>query len=232
MEFFEAVSKRRSVRKYTATKVPEAVINMALDAALIAPTSSNLQQWEFYWVKSPEMKTAVVDACLFQGTALTADHLIVAVARIDTWKKHRNVVVEQIKAQDAFTKPLQDYYFKVIPFLYKQDPFGIFGFGRWLILSSIGFFRPIARGPLFRKDLFNVATKTTALACENFMLAITAQGYGSCPMEGFDEVRLKRVLKLGAGSQIVMVISVGEIDPAGIYGPQQRVDRTWVVKEI
>lgn len=47
MDFFEVVQKRRSVRKFTATAVPEAVIEKAIDAALIAPNSSNLQPWEF-----------------------------------------------------------------------------------------------------------------------------------------------------------------------------------------
>jgi nitroreductase len=84
MNFFEVIEKRRSVRRYTEKKVPDEVIEKALDAALKAPNSSNLQPWEFYWVKSPDKKSALVDSCLFQGTAKTADHLIVAVSRVDT----------------------------------------------------------------------------------------------------------------------------------------------------
>ena len=45
MEFFEVVKARRSVRQYTEEPVPEEVIQKALDAALIAPNSSNLQSW-------------------------------------------------------------------------------------------------------------------------------------------------------------------------------------------
>ena len=155
-----------------------------------------------------------------------------AVAHIDTWKRNREILVKQLKESDNFRGPLQDYYYKIIPMLYLQDPFGILGFFRWILFSAIGLFRPIMRGPLFRKDLFSVAVKTTALACENFMLAITAQGYGTCPMEGFDENRVKRLLKLGRGSQVVMIISVGDIDPAGIYGPQFRVPKDLVIHEI
>lgn len=232
MEFFEAISQRRSVRKYTSKQVPDQVIDMALDAALRAPNSSNLQPWEFYWVKSPDKKLALVDACLFQATAKSANHLIVAVSRIDTWKRNRDQLISTMKAQGEYAEQLTPYYFKVIPFLYHQDPFGLLSLIRWVALNSVGLFRPIARAPITRKDLFNTVTKTTALACENFMLAIAAQGYGSCPMEGFDEVMVKRLLKLGRNAQVVMVISVGEIDPEGVYGNQLRVDRNWVVKEV
>jgi nitroreductase len=74
--------------------------------------------------------------------------------------------------------------------------------------------------------------KTTALACENFMLAVAAQGYGTCPMEGLDARRVKRILNLGRGAHVVMCISVGEPDPDGIYGKRIRFDRDLFVKEV
>ena len=232
MEFFETLYKRRSVRRYTGTVVPDDVVGKALDAAVKAPNSSNLQPWEFYWVKSTEKKAALVDACLFQGTAKTASHLIVAVSRLDTWKKHRDLMIEDFEKQGPIHKDLRAYYFKIIPFLYTQDPFGILGAIKWLILNTMGLFKPIARGPLFKKDLFEVVTKTTALACENFMLAIVAQGYSCCPMEGIDERRIKKLLKLNCKSHVVMVISVGEPAEGGIFGPQYRVDSKLVIHEV
>ena len=56
MDFFELVNKRRSVRKFKDEKVPKEVITKSLDAALLAPNSSNLQPWEFYWVRTAEKK--------------------------------------------------------------------------------------------------------------------------------------------------------------------------------
>jgi nitroreductase len=232
MDFFEVVTSRRSVRKYTAKTVPDEVIQKALATAVVAPTSSNLQAWEFYWVKSADKKSKLIDACLFQATAKTANHLIVAVSRIDTWKRNRNLILEQMKKSGSLPKMIKDYYFKVIPFLYTHDPIGIFASIKWLVLNVIGLFRPIARRPVTRKDLFEVVTKSTALACENFMLAITAQGYGTCPMEGFDESRVKKILGLGCKASVTMIISVGDIDPSGIYGPQLRVDPKLVIHEV
>ena len=56
MDFFEAVNKRRSVRKFKNTEVPETVMRKCLKASLKAPNSSNLQPWEFYWIRNQEKK--------------------------------------------------------------------------------------------------------------------------------------------------------------------------------
>ncbi len=232
MNFFDVIDARRSVRKFKPTLVPDEVIHKALNAALKAPNSSNLQPWEFYWVKSPKKKADLIEACLFQGTAKTASHLVVAVSRLDTWKRNRDILVQQMQESGPLTPQVKDYYFKIIPFIYTQDPFGILSLIKYLGLNIYGLFKPMFRKPVSQADLFEVVTKSTALACENFMLAITAQGFGCCPMEGFDESRVKNILNLNSKSHVVMVLGVGEIDPAGIFGPQYRVDPKLVIHEI
>jgi nitroreductase len=42
-----------------------------------------------------------------------------------------------------------------------------------------------------------------------FMLAATAAGLGTCPMEGFDEDRVKKILKIPAHLLVVVVIPIG-----------------------
>ncbi|MGB4342810.1 MAG: nitroreductase family protein, partial [Moraxellaceae bacterium] len=44
--FRQVVTSRRSVRKFTATPVPRAVVDDCLDMAMLAPCSSGLQPWE------------------------------------------------------------------------------------------------------------------------------------------------------------------------------------------
>lgn len=48
------------------------------------------------------------------------------------------------------------------------------------------------------------ATKSTALAAQNLMLALRAHGYDSCPMEGFDEHRVKKLLNLPGKGLVTM----------------------------
>ena len=63
------------------------------------------------------------------------------------------------------------------------------------------------------------------------MMAIVAEGYDSCPMEGFDEQRIKKILKLNWQSHIVMIVGVGK-EEKGVYGPQFRVPFEMVYKYI
>jgi hypothetical protein len=228
MDFFEAVKARRSVRTYTDKAVPAEVIQKALDAALLAPNSSNMQTWGFYWVKSAEKKEALVKACLSQSAARTAQELVVMVAEPSLWRRNQKEMLRTLN-ENAGPKFALDYYGKLIPFLYG---FQFLAPLKWLMFNGMGILRPMARRPWSPRDNAEVSIKSAALASENFMLAITAQGFATCPMEGFDEVRVKRILKLKRSSRVVMVVSVGEANAEkGIWGPQLRFRREWFVHE-
>jgi nitroreductase len=231
MEFFETVRARRSIRKYTNTPVPEAVVNECLDAALLAPNSSNMQPWEFYWVQSPDKKKKLVEACLSQSAASTAAELVVAVARTDTWQRNQKLMLKLLEKETEHRSRI-DYYKKLIPLVYRWGFFNSLGILKWALFNIAGIFKPMVRGPSFRHEVETVVIKTTALACENFMLAASALGYGTCPMEGFDECRVKRLLNLSGRAKIVMVISLGEVDPAGIWGEQVRFERSLFVHKV
>jgi nitroreductase len=55
------------------------------------------------------------------------------------------------------------------------------------------------------------------------MLSIAAEGFESCPMEGFDAVRVKQALGLPKMAEVNMIISVGKGTEAGIWGERRRV---------
>jgi nitroreductase len=228
MDFFEAVRARRSIRRYTPKPVPAEVMERAIDAALLAPNSSNMQTWGFYWVQSPEKKEALVRACLSQGAARTAQELLVVTAEPRRWRRNQKEMIRVLREAKAPSIAL-DYYGKLIPFLYG---FQFLAPVKWALFNLVGLFRPLSRRPWSPRDRAEVAIKSAALASENFMLAIAAQGYHTCPMEGFDEARVKRLLGLKCSDRVVMVISAGEADPAGIWGPQMRFERSWFVHKV
>ena len=232
MEFFDVIKSRRSVRKFTNEAVPEEVVRKALDAALLAPNSSNLQLWEFYWSRSTDKKQALVKACLSQPAAATAAELVFVVARLDTWRRNRDLMLQELRKSPSVPKSALSYYEKAIPAVYLQDPFGLIGLVKGMALSIAGLTRPLPRIPSSRAGLFEMVTKSAALAAENFMLALVAQGYGCCPMEGFDEVRVKKILGLGRGAHVVMAIGLGRPAADGIYGPQLRFDKNLFVFEV
>lgn len=76
------------------------------------------------------------------------------------------------------------------------------------------------------------AHKSTALACENLMLSLRACGFDSCPMEGFDPIRIRRLLNLPRAAEVCMVVSAGKRAENGIYGPQIRFDPSLFVFKV
>lgn len=227
MDFFEAVRSRRSIRKYKPTPVPPAVMDKALDAALLAPNSSNMQTWRLYWVNSAEAKKKMAVACLNQGAARTAQELVVFVADPSQWKIAQQAVLKNFGETSNDT--VLAYYKKLMPFLYS---FRFLAPVKWLAFNVMGLFRAMPRKPWSSRDIEEIAIKSTALAAENFMLAISAQGFDTCPMEGFDETRVKKILGLGWRARVVMVVSVGERDPEGLWGAQFRLPKDIVVKKV
>lgn len=53
MDFYEAVKNRKSVRNYTAQKVPDDVLDRILEAARLAPSWANKQCWRYVIVDDP-----------------------------------------------------------------------------------------------------------------------------------------------------------------------------------
>ena len=230
-EFKKVIHSRRSVRNYDGSPVPESVIRNAIDAGLIAPTSSNLQQTEFYWVRSPEKKSKLIHYCFGQPAAKTAAELIVVVARMDTWSRNGKEIARQLRAANGPAAALA-YYEKLVPVAYRNGPLGITGLIKRIYFFSRGLFAPTPREPKSWADMRVWAHKSAALAAENFMLAISAQGYDTCPMEGLDSKRVRKLLGLGFGAEICMGIAVGKRGQGGIYGPRMRLPRDWFAFEV
>lgn len=231
-EFIKVVESRRSIRVYEPTPVPDEVVNKVLDLALLAPNSSNLQTWEFIWIKTEEKKSQLAYACMSQLAAKTAPVLIACIAKPNAWKKTRLQMLDFLKAQKDTPQMALDYYGKLVPLVYRTGPLNIFGFLKWIAFSFIGIWKVVPRGPFSYDQLREWSVKSTALACENIMLGFRAAGYDSCPMEGFDESRAKKILGLGCDSHVVMIISAGKRAQGGVYGPQIRFARDQFVKTI
>lgn len=232
MEFTNVINNRRSCRKYTDEPVPATVIEKAIDDALLAPNSSNMQLWKFYWVNSPDKKQQLAEACFNQSAAKTAQELVVIIADWSLWRANRQRMLEILKSQNAHPMVMK-YYEKLVPMMYSYGPLNLFGYVKALFTSVVGLFRAVPRGPNTRQDVAMVAVKSAALACENFMLSVVDQGYACCPMEGFDEKRVNKILgRSGCTSKVAMVISVGRADASGIYGDRVRFDKSLFVNKI
>lgn len=232
--FDQVVRDRRSVRIHDpeAPFDPEAVTR-SIERMQLAPNSSNLQLWEFHRIQSPEMKKKVAALCMGQPAAKTARELLVVVTRIDKWKEHARANADFIRAQNVQRKVLKGgsptaYYDKILPMLYGTSVPTIL---KRLKVWWDGRTKPMYR-EVGRDDLRVVVHKSAALAAQTFMLSMKAEGYDTCPMEGIDSKRLKKLLGLPKQAEISMVIGMGTATPEGIYGPRFRLPEEEVVKVL
>jgi nitroreductase len=232
MTFKETVHYRRSVRKYKSEAIDPDIVKSCLELATLAPNSSNMQCWEFYHIVDSATLKKMAHYCLDQQAATTAQQMVVFVTRQDLAGKRRKALMaletqnvlknSPDNKKEARVKRWQLYYGKVIPFLYGRF-FGLLGLFRKIFVHSIGLFRPMVR-QVSEGDMRVVVHKTCALAAQTFMLAMADEGLDTCPMEGFDSVRVKRLLDLPFGAEINMVVSCGIRDEGGIWGDRMRVE--------
>ena len=61
MELMEAITGRRSIRKYRADPVPDDAVKFILEAARWSPSWANTQCWEFIIVKDAEIKKKLAE---------------------------------------------------------------------------------------------------------------------------------------------------------------------------
>lgn len=234
--FQEIVLRRRSNRYYdVSVAVPDDVVQRSLERALLSPNSSNMQLWEFYWIKSTEQLNTFIPLCLDQRAAKTAAHLVAFVTRRDLWRQRVNWHKKNIQSEiqegvpNKYQKRMWNYYSKIVPFAYANDGLGIMGLLRSIVTNGISLFRPMTRmGGVC--DTRMVVHKSCALAAQTFMLSIAAEGYDTCPMEGFDQVRARKALGLPRTAEIGMIISVGKGTEKGVWGERKRVPFDEVVK--
>ena len=62
-DLFAVMAKRRSTRKFSDKHVDATKIDKIIAAADTAPTAGNFQGFEIFYIKSPEMKKRLVEAC-------------------------------------------------------------------------------------------------------------------------------------------------------------------------
>ncbi|WP_374574110.1 nitroreductase family protein [Acinetobacter sp.] len=229
--FRKVIESRRSVRKFTGKAIPNEVLDACLDLALLAPNSSNLQPWSFYVVQSPAKKKQLVKACLSQLAAKTAQELIVCVARTDRLDEMAKMNISEFPFPEA-PAAVQKYY-RIIPYNYKTGYFNSLGnFKKVAFKLARSLDKQLPVTAFSPADAKLWATKTTALACENLVLALRAYGFDSCMMEGFDEPLVRKILNLNDQQYPVMVIGAGERAEDGVFFPQYRFDRELFIQKV
>jgi nitroreductase len=216
-EAFELlVRARRAVRAFREDPLKEGMMERLLDAARWAPSGYNLQPTHFVVVTKPELKEKLQVACMGQKQIGQAPASVVFCG-------DRRVVennFEKMMAHEAEHGSLHPKYKasleKFVPLAFGTGPVGI----GWLWKATLPGIRRVAMPtpelPAIHRRYW--LAKQVSLSAMVFMLAATAAGLGTCPMEGFDEARVKKLLRIPSYMVVVVVIPVGY----SADGPQKR----------
>ena len=233
MSLQEILEFRRSVRYFDEAKeLDTEKVKHCIELATLAPNSSNMQLWEFYHITDPEMMKKISHACLDQKATETAKQIVVFVTRRDLHRKRSKTFLEFEKENIARNSPPEKqekrwknqraYYTYLMPFIYSRF-FGLLGIFRKILSVFVSLFRPMVTS-ISESDMRVVVHKTCGLAAQTFMIAMAEIGYDTCPLEGFDSRRVKKLLKLPCSAEINMIIPCAiRKGTRGIRGERFRV---------
>jgi len=230
-DFYDIVEGRRTVRDFLTDPVPQDVLDRCLDAAFKAASSSNLQHWEYVIIRDPQVRAEANAVCLSQKVVQSAPLLVAVVAHVDTWQRTSRFMLDTLKQRGILRKSQEDYWGRHINLLYTSGPLGLLGLAKKAFSRVSSLFKPV-HNFMSRCDLRVMAHKSAALSAATFMLALRAEGYDSCPMEGFDPWRARRLLGLAPGAEVCMFLAIGKRGPKALWWDRILVPRDWTVREL
>lgn len=208
-QFQKANRYRRAVRDFDSTPIASDDVYALLAEAALAPSSGNLQPYEFHWIRDPSLKASVASACNKQHAANSATELIVVVASPELGKQTATTRLKHVEGSSVLEPKSKDYYRNQIMKFNK-----ILGFGSSALWTPLLFVATLIRPSLSLLPVGNIgsrhwAARNAIFAAQTLMLGAAAKGIDSCPMEGFSAPKVAELLGLPRGSVIPIVVALG-----------------------
>ena len=185
LDVFEAIGKRRSIRKFKDELLSDRQIEQLVEAARLAPSGCNVQPWRFIIVKNKQLKKKLRQASFNQEFVEDAPVVIVCCGDLLSWKATRK------RAQEALSKGNIDLSNECETALKNRIDRAVAAETHERIPST----------------LLNVA-----IAIEHIVLEAVELGLGSCWIRLFDENRIRQLLNLPDHICVVAILPVGVPD--------------------
>jgi nitroreductase len=201
-------SARRATRRFKPDALPAGCLEELLDIACRAPSGYNAQPTRYIVVDDPAVKQRLHPACLSQRQILEAPAIVVVAGDRSVAQQYESIISEDLHL-GAIDESYAAYCRKMVRLALGRGPLGL-GLLWKSLLPLARFFRPIPLLPAVHRDYW--LAKQAMLPAMTFMLAATERGLATCPMEGFDEARVRRALRLPRRLHIVVIVAVGFAD--------------------
>lgn len=221
--FVELLRARRAVRDFADRPIAPGDLDAILDAAGQAPSSMGMQPYELHVVMTAARKALVAEACNGQRAARSAPVLVALVVGPGV-SRSRIAEAERYYRDAPLPQRSRDYHLGGVRKLAKAHHRALLPF-LGLAGALLAWLRP-SRGflPLGSRGLREWGARNAMLAAQNLMLAASARGLDSCPMEGFDGARVAKLLGLPASSAVAVVIALGHRSDDALIEPRWRRD--------
>ncbi len=205
--FVAMARRRRAVRHFKPDPVDPAVLAEALEAARWAPSGYNLQPTHFVVVKKRARREALRRACLNQAQVTEAPICVVFVGDRQVVANHFEQVLAADREASAISPEYERLLRRVVPMAFNTGPLGLGRLLKAVAAPLLRLFVPVPSLPAVECKAW--LARQAALCAMNFMLAASAAGLATCPMEGFDERRVRRVLQLPRSMVPLIVVPLG-----------------------
>ncbi|HEY3298514.1 MAG TPA: nitroreductase family protein, partial [Armatimonadota bacterium] len=201
-EIFDAISSRRSIRKFKPDPVPENDLRTIIECATKAPNANNRQMWKFVAITNREILCGMKDAILKKLDALsqlpeTEDYR----ARLQASRGYSTFFADAPVTIAVFREP---YESAVDELLHKR------GIGREMIDQLRQ-----------RPDIQSIGA-----AVENLVLAAHALGYGTCWMSSpcLAGQEIANLLNVKSPWELVALLPLGEPDQQPAPRPRKPLE--------
>ena len=204
--FEKIVLNRKAIKSFIPDKpVPPEVLSHILGLTQRAPSGYNLQPWVAVVVSDPEKRKALYTASLSQQKILEAPITVVFAANLNALANQSKVISMGVQNGTMTEKEAQQMYQKTTAYL-GTGPLCLFQLAKFIGGSVISMFRPMIVPPINMKAH---VWKHTMLPVQTFMFAASSHGLDTCPMEGFDERRVREIVGLPSNFSVPVIVSLG-----------------------
>jgi len=183
MDVFDAIEKRRSIRKYRKDDVPEVVLDRIFKAVRLAPSACNRQPWRLIIVRDAKTRTRIAKACHFVSSRSGRRH-------IQKWVAEAPIAIVACGlAREANT----NYCNRA-----GEEPIVHW---EWDTYQRAAAEQPGVYESTVPWDL--------AIALDHLSLAARAEGLGTCWMIAFDEVEIQHILSIPDEVRAPIIMTLG-----------------------
>ncbi|KAH7491526.1 hypothetical protein PRIC1_003062 [Phytophthora ramorum] len=218
-----AIEERYACKAFLPDAVPDKTLKEILKLTLRAPTGFNTQPYACVLVREQKDREKLAEAMMDSNARKVTEAPVVAVFAADCEPSKRVLRLQKLAHDNGAPADFVGNMPHVVR-LFSGE--GVVASGlRAAIATAVS---PLQPAPS------NVSTeawafKQTTFAAATFLYAAQVHGLATCPMEGFDQIRVRNALDIPDRYGVPVVIALGHPNPAAKpEKPSVRLDPTEV----